>query len=70
MNENSNTVGAKAKAGNKVHAPKGCVASFIRKRDNHRIFVFPRNGESREKSIERVLRHNGSAGAQIQDVIT
>jgi hypothetical protein len=38
----------------------GSVATFKRQRDNVRIYVYPRSGESTENAIKRVKSHNGS----------
>jgi len=45
-----------------VSGPKAAVATFIRPRDNARIWVFPKKGESRDAAIARVMNHNGAKG--------
>jgi hypothetical protein len=45
-----------------VSGPKASIATFIRPRDNVRIFVFSRNGESKENAVKRVMKANGAEG--------
>jgi len=45
-----------------VRGPKACVAVFIRPSDGKQIFVYPRNGESKETAIQRVMKRNGAEG--------
>jgi len=44
-----------------VTGPKGACATFIRPRDNQRIFVFQRKRESVDAAIQRVKKHNGAS---------
>jgi hypothetical protein len=41
---------------------KGSVATFVRLRDNKRIYVFARRGESKDNAVKRVMSANGSEG--------
>jgi len=47
----------------RVKGPKAAVAGFTRKGDGQHIWVFPRDGESRDDAIKRVMRHNNSEGS-------
>jgi hypothetical protein len=49
-----------------VSGPKAAVATFVRARDNVRIYVFTRRGESVENAITRVKQRNGSANVDHQ----
>jgi translation elongation factor P/translation initiation factor 5A len=44
-----------------VKGPKAAIAGFKRVRDGQQIWVFARPGESNEKAIVRVKKHNGSS---------
>jgi hypothetical protein len=43
-----------------VKGPKAAIATFVRQRDNQRIYVFRRPKETVDQAITRVKRHNGS----------
>jgi len=45
-----------------VKGPKAAVATFVRKRDGQRIYVFTKRGESTANAIERVMSRNGEKG--------
>jgi len=45
-----------------VVGPKAAVATFIRPRDNKRIFVYTRRSEGVEDAIKRVMKSNGAEG--------
>jgi len=49
-----------------VKGPKAAVATFVRSRDNQRIYVFTRPGESAQSAIDRVKRRNGSSDVEHQ----
>jgi len=49
-----------------VKALPGAVATFIRPRDNARIYVYAKTGESKERAITRVKRHNGAEQVEHQ----
>jgi hypothetical protein len=49
-----------------VRGPKAAVATFLRSRDNVRIYVFAKTGETKEAAVQRVMARNGSTGATYQ----
>jgi len=59
--EKGKTMSEKVKT---VKGPKAAVATFIRPRDNMRIYVFTRKGESVESAITRVKRANGASESE------
>jgi hypothetical protein len=66
MNEkadNTDKLDEKPFSGN---SPKGAIATFLRSRDNLRIFVFPRDGENETAAIDRVKARNGSSAVPVQ----
>lgn len=48
----------------RVKGPKGAVATFVRPRDNKRIYVFCKDSEAIEVAIKRVMKHNGASGGE------
>jgi len=47
-----------------VKGPKAAVAGFKRAKDGQQIWVYPRNRETREAAIVRVMTANGTKGGK------